>query len=147
MTTFYCLILDYTNLEGQVPAFISRRNRVTQLHPRGLGSLFVASYDSQGYDGGILSNPVNFLDFWHNKVKVTLRLTVSQSVCLDVELLLDLMTRCLLMFDGYCCLCGAPSLSKGRVCRLSESAFLNSPIALFVASRGGPQIKRLFHYS
>jgi hypothetical protein len=26
---------------------------VTQLYPQGLGSLLVASYDSQGYDGGI----------------------------------------------------------------------------------------------
>jgi hypothetical protein len=28
-------------------------NSVTQLYPQGLGSLFVASYDSQGYGGGI----------------------------------------------------------------------------------------------
>jgi hypothetical protein len=28
---------------------------VTQLYPRVLGSLFVASYDSQGYGGGILT--------------------------------------------------------------------------------------------
>jgi hypothetical protein len=28
---------------------------VTQLYPRALSSLFVASYDSQGYGGGILS--------------------------------------------------------------------------------------------
>jgi hypothetical protein len=31
------------------------RNRVAQLYPRALGSLSVASYDSQGYGGGILS--------------------------------------------------------------------------------------------
>jgi hypothetical protein len=41
------------NLEGQVPVFISPRNRVAQLYPRALGSLFIASYDSQGYGGGI----------------------------------------------------------------------------------------------
>jgi hypothetical protein len=29
------------------------RNRVAQLYPQTLGSLFVASYDSQGYGGGI----------------------------------------------------------------------------------------------
>jgi hypothetical protein len=28
---------------------------VAQLYPRALGSLFVASYDSQGYGGGILT--------------------------------------------------------------------------------------------
>jgi hypothetical protein len=37
-------IRDSPNLEGQVPVFIS---------PQTLGSLFVASYDSQGYGGGI----------------------------------------------------------------------------------------------
>jgi hypothetical protein len=34
---------------------ISPRNRVAQIYPRALGSLSVASYDSQGYGGGILS--------------------------------------------------------------------------------------------
>jgi hypothetical protein len=37
---------DSPSLEGQVPAFISPRNRVAQLYPQALGSLFVASYDS-----------------------------------------------------------------------------------------------------
>jgi hypothetical protein len=35
------------------PVFIFPRNRVAQLYPQALGSLFVASYDSQGYGGGI----------------------------------------------------------------------------------------------
>jgi hypothetical protein len=46
-------IRDSPNLEGQVPVCVSPRNRVARLHPQTLGSLFVASYDSQGYDGGI----------------------------------------------------------------------------------------------
>jgi hypothetical protein len=55
-TIFYCLIWDSPNQKGQVSVFISPRNRVTQLYPRGaLGSLFVASYDSQGCGGGILT--------------------------------------------------------------------------------------------
>jgi hypothetical protein len=37
-------IRDSPNLEGHVPVFISPRNREAQV----LGSLFVASYDSQG---------------------------------------------------------------------------------------------------
>jgi hypothetical protein len=41
-------IRDYPNLKGRVPIFISSRNRVAQLYPQALGSLFVASYDSQG---------------------------------------------------------------------------------------------------
>jgi hypothetical protein len=46
-------IRDSPNLEGQVPMFISARNRVVQLYPQALGSHFVASHDSQGYGGGI----------------------------------------------------------------------------------------------
>jgi hypothetical protein len=37
-TIFYCLVWDSPNLEGQVPLFISPRNRVAQLYPRALGS-------------------------------------------------------------------------------------------------------------
>jgi hypothetical protein len=36
------------------------------------------------------------------KVKVTLRLAISQSVYLGVDALLVLMTKCLLLSDGYC---------------------------------------------
>jgi hypothetical protein len=36
-------IEDSPNLEGQVPVLISPRNRVAQLHPQALGSLFVCS--------------------------------------------------------------------------------------------------------
>jgi hypothetical protein len=46
-------IRDSPNLEDQIPVFISLRNRVAQLYPQALGSLFVAYYDSQGYGGGI----------------------------------------------------------------------------------------------
>jgi hypothetical protein len=46
-------IRDSPNLEGQVPVFISHRNRVTQLYTQALGSRFVTSYDTHGYGGGI----------------------------------------------------------------------------------------------
>jgi hypothetical protein len=46
-------IRDSPNLEDHVPVFICLRNRVAQLYPQALGPLFVASYDSQGYGGGI----------------------------------------------------------------------------------------------
>jgi hypothetical protein len=46
-------IRDSPNLEGQVPVFISPRNRVAQLYTQALGSLFVVSYCSQGYGGSI----------------------------------------------------------------------------------------------
>jgi hypothetical protein len=46
-------IRDSPNLEGQIPVLISPINRVARLYPQALGSFFVASYDSQGYGGGI----------------------------------------------------------------------------------------------
>jgi hypothetical protein len=46
-------VRDSPNLEAQVSVFISPRNRVAQLYPQALGSLFVASYYSRGYGGGI----------------------------------------------------------------------------------------------
>jgi hypothetical protein len=39
------------------PQPISPRNKVAQLYPRALGSLYVASCDSQGYGGGIVTFP------------------------------------------------------------------------------------------
>jgi hypothetical protein len=46
-------IPDSPNLEDQVPVFISPRNRVLQIYPQPLRSLFVAPYVSQGYRGAI----------------------------------------------------------------------------------------------
>jgi hypothetical protein len=95
------LLLSHLRLPqhgGPGPSYIPRK-RVAQSYPRALGSLFVASYDLQAYDRGILT-PSTLV-----KVKVTLWLTVRQSVCLDVEPLLVLMTRRLLLFDNYCCAC------------------------------------------
>jgi hypothetical protein len=46
-------IRDSPNLEGQVPVFISTKNRVARLYPQAMDSLFVTSYDSQGYGGDI----------------------------------------------------------------------------------------------
>jgi hypothetical protein len=40
----------------QVPIFISPRNKVAQLYPQTQGSLYVLSYDSQGFGGGILTH-------------------------------------------------------------------------------------------
>jgi hypothetical protein len=55
-TNFFCPnSWEFPNLEGQVPIFISPRNRVAEIYPRALSSFSIASYDSQSYDGGILS--------------------------------------------------------------------------------------------
>jgi hypothetical protein len=41
-------------MEGQVPVYLSPKNRVAHLYPRALGSLFVATYNIQSCGGGIL---------------------------------------------------------------------------------------------
>jgi hypothetical protein len=41
------------NLEDQVSVFMPSSDRVAQLYTQALGSLFVASYDSRAYGGGI----------------------------------------------------------------------------------------------
>jgi hypothetical protein len=84
------------NLEGQVPVFISLRNRVAQLYPQALGSLFVTSYNSEGYGGGIPTCLHVWIQVSKVKVKASLRLTVSQPDCLDVKPPPGAMTRFLL---------------------------------------------------
>jgi hypothetical protein len=58
------------------------------------------------------------------RVRVTLQLTVSQSVCLGVEPRLGFMTRYLLLLDSYGLVLrgeGAPSVTRSRVCLVSGS--------------------------
>jgi hypothetical protein len=54
-TILYCLIWDSPNLEGQVPVFVSSRNRVAQLYPRALGSLLSPLTTRRDYVGSILT--------------------------------------------------------------------------------------------
>jgi hypothetical protein len=53
MTVFYCLRFETPPTRRARFPYLSPRNRLAQLYPRALGSLFVASYDSQGCGGGI----------------------------------------------------------------------------------------------
>jgi site-specific recombinase len=48
-------IRDSPKLEGQIPVFMSPRNRVAQFYPQVLDSILVAYYGSQCYGGGILA--------------------------------------------------------------------------------------------
>jgi hypothetical protein len=67
-------IRDSTNLDGQVHVFKSPRNTVAQLYHQALGSLFVASYDSQGCGVGIRNHLHTGIT--EPRVRVTLRLSV-----------------------------------------------------------------------
>jgi hypothetical protein len=53
MTAFYFLRFETPPTWGSGPRIYIPRNRVAQLYPQALGFLFVASYNSQGYGGGI----------------------------------------------------------------------------------------------
>jgi hypothetical protein len=118
--------------------------------------------------GFALSNIANIFIF-RVRVRVTLRLTVYQSVHLGVEPTLGLTTRCYFPLEVWCfwglrsrydyrsvsqyvlasippwdlrpdinfvwislcCLCWAPSLTKGRVCLLSVTVSNNCPLSIF----------------
>jgi hypothetical protein len=148
-SVIYCTIASGQSLSGPIPAELRPyftvssetsptrrarspylyppRNRVAQLHPRALGPLFVASYDSQGYDGGILTR------LHTGQSRVTLRLTVSQSICLGVEPTLglwpDIISHLKVSVGKLLsCLCGASSLTIGRDCHLPVSVCSNFSI-------------------
>jgi hypothetical protein len=88
------LIRDSSDLEGQVSVFIFPRNRVAQLCPQALGSLFVISYDLQGYRGSIRptsarasnSSCVRYSSYSHEEdpQKTPLPLLLRRGVCSTV---------------------------------------------------------------
>jgi hypothetical protein len=75
---------------------------VAQLYLRELGSLFLASYDSQGYGGGIVTRLHTVRTTVQVQVEVILRPTVSQTVRLGVVPLLERVIRCYIsLSDNY----------------------------------------------
>jgi hypothetical protein len=82
------------------------------------------------------------------KVKVSLRLTINQSVSFGVEPHLGLITRYLLLFESYgLVLCGVPSLTRGRVCLLYMLLALASAVFLGSESLGTASDLRLLFSS
>jgi hypothetical protein len=85
-------------------------------------SLFIASYDSQGHGGGIW--PRLHMDIQYMAAEVSQSqghiATDGQTVCLSWCRIY------LLLFDSYCLvLWRAPSLTRGRICHMSESVSSN----------------------
>jgi hypothetical protein len=74
---------------------------MAQLYPA-LGSFYFVSYDSRRYGEGILARSTQVqLSHNHNsQVKITVRLTISQSVYLGFEPTLGLVTRYCFMSEG-----------------------------------------------
>jgi hypothetical protein len=107
-------IQDSPNLEGQVHVFISPRNRMAQLYPQALGSLFESK--SQSYvttDCQSASLSWNKAPIWSLRPDLYYCQTVAD----------------LLMW-------GALSLTRGRVCRLQLLLALASADILESESRG-----------
>jgi hypothetical protein len=119
---YFTVSFETPNLEGQVSVFISPRNRVAQLYPRALGSLYVASYDSQGSGGGILTRPHTGLIMKYNwSLYLLLLVRQNRSCCIHLG-------NVLLGYHGdevnepcpvYCCSCGKFPHVVGRVTLIS----------------------------
>jgi hypothetical protein len=69
---------------SKAPVFISRRNRVAQLYPWALVSLYVVPYDSQGYDGGILILPV-YIFFMNRMVQSKVKVKVKVKTSIQIK--------------------------------------------------------------
>jgi hypothetical protein len=113
---YYCLIWNSSNLEGQVPVFISARNRVAQLCPQALRlTTYAKVSQSQSHvttDGQSVSQ------------------SVSQYVLVSSPLW-DLRPDINSVWNLLSCLCGAPSLTRGRVCLLSVTVSSICPLTSF----------------
>jgi hypothetical protein len=98
-------------LGGPGPRIYIPQEQGARLYPQALGSLFIASYDSQGYGGGIRpglhTKPKSHCD-WRS---------VCLSWCRDPAGAHDQMF--LLVWKLLSCPCGAHSLTRRRVCHLS----------------------------
>jgi hypothetical protein len=101
-------IRDSPDLDAQVAVIISPRNRVAGLHPKEQGSIFVVSYDSQGYGGGIRPRLQTWSPNWPVGVLVT-QPRVGPHRKTRLQLLL------------YCFVCSLPS--NGSLRRRRTSVF------------------------
>jgi hypothetical protein len=140
MAVFYCL----TALGSFRPTLFTNWWLAVKLL-LALASTVIFGFDSRGpHDHILLSDgsgsPQNSPAATHFKncvkVKVTLRLTVGQSVSLGVEPHLGHVIRYVLVWQLRSGFCGAPSLTRGRVCLLCMLLVLASAVFLGSESLG-----------
>jgi hypothetical protein len=127
---------DLPNLEGQVPVFISPRNRVVRLYPQALGSSFRRLLRLAGLRWTNSNLPP------HGLTKIlsleSYVTTDGQSAGLSLN---KASIWCLRLDFYYCqavaiCWCGALSLTRGRICSLQLLLALLSAVILGSGSRG-----------
>jgi hypothetical protein len=129
------LIQDSLIMEGHVLVFTSPRNSVTQLYPRALGSLSVASYFSQGY-GGVFHPPQHKINSSEVEVEVILLTMVSRPVCLGVGHPFGAHDQAFIIFGHFRFTnCGAPYLTREGVCNLLVQLLLGLASAVTLESK------------
>jgi hypothetical protein len=130
--------LKFSYLEGQVPEYITPRNRVAQLHPRALGfqpkfgrpsgahdQIFVNCQTVAGLlmSGRPLLREVGSVVYPNCKSK-----SKSRCDCLGVESRLGLVTRYLLLFESCC------SIFMGSTCdEMMGLSFVSHSLQYYVS--------------
>jgi hypothetical protein len=121
-------------LRARSPYFYPAGTEWSSYTPGHWVPFLVASYDSQSYGGGILTRLHTGCSKYQVRVRVrvTLRLTISQSVCLGIEPNLGQLPRvCFLLEISFrqlqVCNFVAPSLTRELVCKLLYNCFWALP--------------------
>jgi hypothetical protein len=111
---------------------------MSRLYPQALCSLFVASYDSQGYGGSIRTRLHTGFLIKLTKLSLSLTLppTVSRAVCLGIKHPSGAYDQIfIIVWQLQVCWFGAPSLTIGWVCRLQLQLTLASAVIFGSESR------------
>jgi hypothetical protein len=124
-------IRDSSQPGGPGPRIYVPGKRVARLYCQALGSLSVASYDSQGCGGGIRPHTKGWV------LSLMLRSTVSRPVCLGIKHPSGTYDQILTTVRQLrVCWCGVLSLTRGWVYRLQLLLALASAVIFWSQSRG-----------